>query len=131
MRSNFARLDEKRNLFEFWEMFPKFWKDLLRKLLKMDYFAIFCKTFNKPCVNFLRFWTKNPIYWKFWENFRKFFKKFLKKIAKMHYLSIDFKRFNKPCVNFSRVWTKNEKCWEILRNFWGKFYRKIEFFLFF
>ena len=41
----------------------------------MQYFSIFFKRFNKPCVNSLRVWTKNTIYWKFRENFQKTFKK--------------------------------------------------------
>ena len=47
------------------QKFRKFLKFFLRKLLKMHYFSIFSKEFNKPCVNVLRVWTKKPIYWKF------------------------------------------------------------------
>ena len=46
----------------------------------MHYFSIFSKTFNKPCVNFLRVWTKTQIVGKFWENFEIFCWKFYRKI---------------------------------------------------
>ena len=39
----------------------------------MHYFSIFSKTFNKPCVNFLRVWTKKP---KLLGNFEKILKFF-------------------------------------------------------
>ena len=41
--------------------FRKFLKIFLRKLLKMLYFNIFYKRFSKPCVKFLRVWTKNNL----------------------------------------------------------------------
>ena len=46
-------------------------KFFLRKLRKMHYFRRFLTKFNQPCVDFLRVWTKNTIYWKFWENCEK------------------------------------------------------------
>ena len=42
-----------------------FQKIFFRTQLKMHYFSIFFKKFNKPCVSFLRVRTKNTIYWKF------------------------------------------------------------------
>ena len=46
------------------EDFSKILKNVLRKSRKMHYFSIFFKKFNKPCVKFLRVWTKNTS-WKF------------------------------------------------------------------
>ena len=65
MRLFFARLDEKHNLLESFE------KIFLRKLLKMHYFCIFFKKFNKPCVNFCPFGRKMQIVVKFLKNFEE------------------------------------------------------------
>ena len=43
------------------ETLRKFWKNFLRKLLKMHHFSIFFKKFNKLCVNYSRFWTKHAL----------------------------------------------------------------------
>ena len=51
--SNFARLDEKRNLQDIFEKVSKIFKDILKKIAKMHYLNIFFKEFSKPCVNFL------------------------------------------------------------------------------
>ena len=58
-----------------YEIFRKLLKIFLWKLLKMHYFSIFFKKFNKPCVKFLRVWTKNEIC-------RKFSKVFLRTLRK-------------------------------------------------
>ena len=97
--------------------FSKIWKNFLRKLQKINYFSIFFKKLNKPCVNFSRVWTKNTNYWEILRNFLQFSKNFFRKFRKIHYFSIFFEKFNKPCVHFSRVWTANTNCWEFLRNF--------------
>ena len=73
----------------------------------MHYFGIFFKKFNKPCVNFLRVWTKNT---NSWEIFKKFSKTFLRKQQKTNYFGIFFKKFNKLCVNISHVWTTITNC---------------------
>ena len=62
--------------------FRKFFKNFLRKLRKMHYFSKFFKKFNKPCVKFLRVWTKNANCWDLLRKFSNIFKVFLKKIAK-------------------------------------------------
>ena len=51
--------------FEILIKFSEFSKNFLRKWGKMHYFSIFFKEFSKPCVNFLRVWTKNTISRKF------------------------------------------------------------------
>ena len=45
--------------------------NLLRKLRKCRILAYFTKRFNKPCVKFLRVWTKNTNFWEIWESFLK------------------------------------------------------------
>ena len=64
----------------FEKIFENFSNDFLRKLLKIRYFSIFFKRFNKPCVNFLRVWPKTQSVGKFWENFENFWWKFYRKI---------------------------------------------------
>ena len=52
----------------------------------------------------------------------------------MHSFSIFSKTFNKPCVNFCAFGRKTlivGKFWENFEIFWWKFYRKIEFFIYF
>ena len=70
MRLFFALLDEKHN---FSESFEKIFENFIRIFLKMHYFSIFFQKVNKPCVNFLRVWTKNA---NCWETFEKFLKNF-------------------------------------------------------
>ena len=100
-----------------WDNFRKFSKVFLRKMLKMPYFSIFFKKFNKPSIQFLRIWTKNAMCRKF---VRKFSKIFRRKLRKMHYFRRFFTKFKKPCVNFCAVWPKRNswKFWEIFRKFW-------------
>ena len=74
-------------------------KVLLRKLLKMDFWAYFSKNLTNPAFNFCVFGGKKL----FHEIFRKFSKIFLRKLRKMHYFSIFFKNFNKPSVQILRV----------------------------
>ena len=50
--------------------FENFSKNFLRKLQKMNYFSIFFKKFNKPCVNFSRVWTKNTNCWEILRSFQ-------------------------------------------------------------
>ena len=109
----------------------KIFKCFLKKIAKMDYFSIFCKIFNKPCVQFLRVWTKNAMCRKFLKRFRKFSKVFLRKLRKciiLQYFSkiltnnaLVFRTFGGKTQFFGKFWENFERC---------KFYRKIEFFYF-
>ena len=102
---------------------------------------------NKPCVRFLRVWTKKPISRK---TFRKPSKNLIRKLRNMHYFNRFFTKFNKACIIYLRVWTKNTSNWKLAENvrkfwkktqnlvkfsenfeiFWWKFYRKLYFFIF-
>ena len=70
-------MDEKHNLLD---TLRKFWKNFFRKLVKMHYISILFKKVNKPCVNFLRVWTKNANCWeilrKIWKFWWKYYRKF-------------------------------------------------------
>ena len=79
MLSIFAHLVEKHNLLEILRKFSKIFKNFLRKLLKMHYFSIFFKEFNKPCVHFSRIWTKNANCWEILRKLWKFLMKILSK----------------------------------------------------
>ena len=102
---------------KFWENFQK----ISSKIAKNALFLHIFKKFNKPCINFLRVWTKAQ----FVGNVKK---NFVRKLLKMHYFSIFFKKFNKPGVNLLSVWTKNTIClkfWENFRKFEKIFLRKL------
>ena len=94
----------------------KFSKSFLRKLRKMHYFCIFFKKFKKPCVNFLRLWTKNTMYWKFWENFRK--------LLNMHYFSIFSKDFRNHAFIF-RAFGRKHNLLEIFEKIFENFHKNI------
>ena len=87
----------------------------IRKLLKMPYFSIFFKKFNKPWVTFLRVWAKNTICWKFWENVRNFEKFFVRKLRKCIILEYFSKDLTKYRLNFRAFWRKNTFYWKFLR----------------
>ena len=60
MRYFLARLDEKHKVFgNFETIFKKF----LQKFVKMLYFTIYFKRFNKPMRSFFAVWTKNTNCW--------------------------------------------------------------------
>ena len=66
----------------FFENFQKISEENCEKFIILAYFF---KKFNKPCVKFLRVWTKDTTYWKFWENFESFWWEFYRKIVFLFY----------------------------------------------
>ena len=74
---NFQKYSKKLKKFlkKFLKFSKNFHKNLFTKMLKIHYFSIFFKKVNKPCVQFLRVWTKST-------NSLKILKRFRKKIAK-------------------------------------------------
>ena len=133
MRWFFAHLDEKDNLLEIFRKFSKILKNFIRKLLKMHYFNIFFKKFNKPCVNLLCVWTKKTMYWKFWENFRKFWKSFFGKLIKCIILAYFSKSLTNHVLIFWAFGRKNnlQKIFEkIFKNFLRKLWKMHYFIIF-
>ena len=79
---------------------------------------------NKPCVRYLRVWTKSGNCWEILRNFSKFSKICLRKLQKLHYFNVFFKKVNKQCVTFfARLDQKHkllgnfEKFFENFQNF--------------
>ena len=100
----------------------------------MQYLSIFYKRFNKPCVDFLRVWTKNKSYWKIWEKFRNFSKNLLRKMRKCIILAYFSKNLTNYALIFRAFGRKTQivgKCWENFEIFWWKFNRKIAFLIIF
>ena len=52
--------------------FESFLKQIAKKSISLAYFS---KKFNKPCINFLRVWTKNANCWEFLRKFWNFYRK--------------------------------------------------------
>ena len=76
----FARLDKNTNCWENLRNCRKFSKDFLRKL-KMNYFSIFFKKCNKPCVNFFSWLDEKHTSQEMLQKFLKIFaKKFNRKL---------------------------------------------------
>ena len=113
------------------ENFRKFFKKyFLRILQKMHYFSIFSKKFNKPCVNFLRVWTKNAKCRAILRNFRKFSKISLENFEKSIILACFSKNLTSHALLLSAFGRKLQivgKFSETFGNFWWKFNRKFEF----
>ena len=79
-------------------------------------------------------WTKKTIYWKFSEHFWKFWKIFFRKLLKCIILAY----FSNQLTNYALIFCAFGRKTQIvgilsenLEIFWWKFYRKIEFFIFY
>ena len=79
--------------------FSKILKKFHQKLRKMNYFRTFFTKFKKPCVNFLRVWTKN------FRNFEKIFLRKLRKCVILAYFSNNLTNHALDILrNFSKFW---------------------------
>ena len=116
-----------------WENFPKFWKNLLRKLRNMHYFRRVFTKFKKPCVNSLQVRTKKDNLLDILRKLSKIWKFFFRKLQKMHYFIIFSKRFNRPCLDFfahldeKDYLGNSEKIFEKFKKFLRKL-RKLNYF---
>ena len=96
--------------------------------------AYLSKEFNKPCVNSLRDCTKKTIYWKLWECFQKFWNIFFGKLLKCIISAYFSNKLTISALGFCAFGRKTHivrKFWDNFEIFWWKFYRKIEFFIFY
>ena len=95
----------------------------------MQYFSIFFKKFNEPCINFSLVWTTNTICWKFSLNFRKFSKVFLSKLRKC----IILPSFSKNLTIHALIFRKRKLLGnfeKILKDFDENSMGKLNFYLF-
>ena len=83
----------------------------------MHYFRIFFNKVNKPCVKFLRVWTKNANCWDILRKFSNIFKTFLRKFLKMQYYSIFSKNLTNRALNFCTFGRKTKIVGKILKIF--------------
>ena len=105
--------------------FEKFFKMFLKKIAKMHCFSLFFQKFNKPCVKFLRAWSKNTIYWKF-SKFITFayFPNFLTDHA---FIFCAFGRKTQKVGNFGKIFKFSKKFIRKLRKryYFSIFFKKL------
>ena len=79
----------------------------------MHYFSIFFEKFNKPCVNFLRIWTKKQ----FAENFQQFYSENCLKCIILAY-------FSNQLTNYAFIFCAFGRKRQFIGKFWKFLFRK-------